>query len=241
MRRSASNKENIAPKALTEQPDNPRQNRCETGDFEKTDGFVEVSPASGNNQIDQSPSSNSRGTTSTIINKGRDVDRTDDIQDLEMAESDLDGVGSMESMHMVGLDDVGLEELLEIEEENPDDLGPLDAPDRPITPFEGESFRGQPLAEVDPNDLPAPLKVNKSSYFSKDNPMKAEAQFEDVPDDLDDWFEEGEVDEDGIRREEVEVSFAEWNLERHPRFGRYRVKTVSGLRVSWTIDDYYTD
>ncbi|PVH82880.1 hypothetical protein DL98DRAFT_529834 [Cadophora sp. DSE1049] len=237
MRRSARNKENIAPMARTEQPPNALPETHETGDVENTDGFVEVSHGSTTgDQIEQRPTSDSSGTTTKNVEKGKGVDRTDDRQDVEMDEGDMYGLGSMQSS--VDLDDVGLEELLEIEKDNPDDLGPLDPPERPRTPIEAQSSRSQPLTEIDPKDLPAPLRVNKSSYFSKESPMEADSQFEDVPDDLDMWFEEGEVDEDGIRREEVEMSFAEWNLERHPRFGKYRVKTVSCLRVCWTIDDY---
>lgn len=42
----------------------------------------------------------------------------------------------------------------------------------------------------------------------------------------DNWFEEGEIEDDGIRRHKVEMSFAGWRLNRHPIFGKYRVKRV---------------
>ena len=235
MGRSRRNKENIAPQARDERPVDIKPERQEAQDVENNDGFVEVSLGSASNQIEQNLSSASNCTTPKTANKGKGSDDIAQEEDAEMAEGDLDGLCNMESSG--DLDNVELEELLEIEQQIPDDLGPLDSPVRPHTPLGGQSSRSQPLSEIDPKDLPAPLNVNKSSYFSKDNPMEAEPLFEEIPDDTEAWYEEGEVDEDGIRREEAELSLAEWNLERHPRFGAYRVKEISCLRVCWTIDD----
>ena len=237
MRRSRRNKENIVPRARNEQTVNtPSLENQDMRDFENKDGFVEVSRDPGSNQTEQNPRLASTDTTSKTADKGKGVEERYRGQGVEMEEEDLKGLDSMESSG--DLDDVELKELLELEEEIPDDLGPLEPPERPQTPRNEQSCRSQPLAEINPQDLPAPLNVNKSSYFSKDNPMEAEPQFEEIPDDYEAWYEEGEVDEDGIRREEAELSLAEWNLERHPRFGPYRVKEISCLRVCWTIDDY---
>ncbi|KAH7413247.1 hypothetical protein BKA64DRAFT_637921 [Cadophora sp. MPI-SDFR-AT-0126] len=220
MRRSTRNKENIAPKARTEQPDNALTETFEPADEENNDTFVVVSHGSASSQIEKIETST--GISTKTINNEKGADRKDEEQNVDsdsdesdMNEDDMDGLGGLETS--VDLDDFGLDELLEIEQKIPDDLGPLDLPDRPQTPLSEQSSRSQPLSEIDPKDLPAPLNVNKLCH-SKDKPTETESQFEEIPDDPEKWFEEGEVDEDGIRREEVEMSFAEWNLEGHPRF-----------------------
>ncbi|CZT07509.1 uncharacterized protein RAG0_12928 [Rhynchosporium agropyri] len=100
---------------------------------------------------------------------------------------------------------------------------------------------------LDLSALPKPLNIKKSSYFSQGDPTKTESKYDDESDsdndsDTDDWSEEeeeeeeeGKIVDDGIRREFVEISREEWNLRGHPRFGKYRVKEISCLRVCATI------
>ncbi|KAG4441141.1 hypothetical protein IFR05_003362 [Cadophora sp. M221] len=251
MRTNAHNKENVDPKASTAVPDTPVADNTET-DFEDADGFVEVNLGAVNgHRIEENSNSNSGGGSSTTQadKKGKGVDTNIDEDDEDMGIEGMDGLGGMESLAEFG--DVGLEELLEIEKEIPDELE-LDTPEastQPYEPFENRSSGSQssPLSQihppvVDPNDMPTSLQVRKSSYFSQDSPMQTNSVFEEdgeeeeEVEEADNWFEEGEIEEDGIRRHEVEMSFAEWRLNRHPRFGRYRVRETSCLRVCETIE-----
>ncbi|KAH9217170.1 hypothetical protein DL95DRAFT_459390 [Leptodontidium sp. 2 PMI_412] len=250
MRADAHNKENVAPKASAIIPATTVADSTERAGVEDLDGFVEVHLGAVNDQIDENLNSNSGSSSSTTQadEKGKRVDTTVDEDNEDMGMGEMDGLGSMESSTDLG--DVGLEELLEIEKEIPDDLD-LDTPESPTQPYEPfgsqpSGSQSSPLFQIyphslDPQDMPAPLQVRKSSYFSLESPMQTDSEFEedgeDENEEADNWLEEGVIENDGIRRHEVEMNFAEWRLNRHPILGKYRVKENSCLRVCETIED----
>ncbi|KAH7370686.1 hypothetical protein BKA65DRAFT_545391 [Rhexocercosporidium sp. MPI-PUGE-AT-0058] len=241
---NAHNKENVAPDHQTASAAGiPVAETTGTVEIEDPYSFVEIYLGPVNDQIEESTDSNSGSSNYTpqIDKKGKGAETTVDEDEEDTDEDGMDELGSMESSPDLG--DVGLEELLEIEKEIPDDLDLSEPPPKPYTSFENQPrSQGSLLSQIyplvlDPRDLPAPLQVRKSSYFSKDSPMETESEFEEDDEEGDNWFEEGEIVEDGIRRNEVEMSIAEWRLNRHPRFGRYRVKEISCLRICETIEE----
>lgn len=240
MRANAQNKENIDPKTPISAPVMQADTTASV-DAQNPDDFVEINLDSDNGQIDETPNANlNSSTTKEADEKARERNKKVDEEGTDADEDEMEGLGSTDSSSDLG--DIDLDDLLEIEKVIPDDLDTPNFPNRPCTPFENHPSKTQasPLSQINPpsldsKDLPAPLKVNKSSYFSKDNPMRTMTLFEER-EEADNWFDEGEIDDDGIRRDEVELSFAEWHLNRHPTLGKYRVKDISPLRICETIE-----
>ncbi|KAL2066347.1 hypothetical protein VTL71DRAFT_2418 [Oculimacula yallundae] len=258
----APDKENIAPNSSLPTPPSSIADKAESITFENLDGFVEVSLTSNNDQVDASQMRRSSIAAIKLAAEKRKRDALSDEEDKlanekrmrealsqDDEDEDAQGLRSMESS--TDLDDVSLDELMEIERSYPE--SDLEPPARPFTPFGNRSSRAQDSAFTQPRsynpftdqafntglDLsarPAPLQINKSSYFSQDDPMKTDSESDDRDDDTDDWTEEEEVEVEGIRRDEVELTLNEWELAMHPKLGRYRVKESSCLRICETIE-----